>query len=438
MSEHSRDEELLKAFLSGDSELSRRYRETARDEPPAHVDAAIIASARWAVGAHQAGSRGAGVEHNRSGQNSSDRNSSDQNRSDQGDAGQARVDTLANVARVRSGHAGKATGSRHNVIVRWRVPLATAAVVVIAATLTLMIERSPESDHDQSGNDIALLDDLGRTESTGQAPEAVTAKPTAPARSAPAEESVKTEPTKTEAAKRQAASQQMAKQTATIQAPPKPAPPVSTTPAAPVSTTPAAPASTARTAPAQSLAANEQPGKRNEAERIASLKEERVEAEPQSQAAIATGSTTAQKSAPSLDAQADGEPVAGGETDAAVANYAGAAFPNDGKLGSGSSERLDQPSTLPDMSTSQQETKQTTSAQPPRELEQTFAGTSDESLQPGSADARDPQQWIKDINDLLAQDKRAQAIDSLKAFRRKYPDYQLPLELRALLPGDSQ
>jgi hypothetical protein len=59
-------------------------------------------------------------------------------------------------------------------------------------------------------------------------------------------------------------------------------------------------------------------------------------------------------------------------------------------------------------------------------------------VQSGSADSRDPEQWIRDINELLAQGKRAQAIDSLKAFRGKYPDYQLTPELRALLPADAQ
>jgi len=439
VSEHSRDDELLKAFLSGDSELSRRYREAGTDEPPAHVDAAIIASARWAVGADRAGSKRTGVERNRSDQNRSDQNRSDQNSSDQADTDEQRVEAVARAA--RADHADKAIGNRRDAIVRWRIPLATAAVVVIAATLTLMIERSPETDHDRSGNDIALLDDLGRggserteqsppatseqrPQETGQASETVTAKPVAPAKTQPA----KTEAAKTEAAKRQVRSQQTAKQAATTQPKPKPVPPVSSAPAASASNSPAA--------PPQSIATTKQPGKRAEAERVATLQEEQASAEPES--AMPTGSATAQKSVSSSDAQADSESVAGRETDAPVANYAGAAFPSDGNLGSSSGARLDQPSTLADMSTPREEANQTTSVQPPEERESTLAGTSDESLQPGSADARDPQRWIKDINELLAQGKRAQAIDSLKAFRRKYPDYQLTPELRALLPSDGQ
>ena len=420
MSEHSRDDELLKAFLSGDSELSRRYREMDAEEPPAHVDAAIIASARWAVGA--------------------DRNEADRTSADRKGTDSQIADRDVSAGKTQSDRADKINVRQRNFLAHWRIPLATAALVVIAATLTLMIERSPENDGNRSDDDVALLRDLGLGEpqSAEQVPEQVAAKSAASARTTPGKQPAKTESAKTEAVKRQAVStsetaKQTTKQAATLQAAPKPAAPKSPAPK-PTTPKPPAPAS-----------ANTQSGKDAGAAPAAAPKEERAAAavvageteESKPQAAVAPGPATAQQPARSLDEQAGGETASGRDSDAAVASYAGATFPGAGDLGTSSGERLDQPSALADVSTPA-ETKQPASANGASEAEQTVAGASEESVQTGSADLRDPQQWIKDINDLLAQGKRAQAIDSLKAFRRKYPDYQLTPELRALLPADPQ
>lgn len=53
MAERKKDDRLLDEYLRGDSPLSRAYRETGREEPPAHVDAAILAQAKAAVGARR-------------------------------------------------------------------------------------------------------------------------------------------------------------------------------------------------------------------------------------------------------------------------------------------------------------------------------------------------------------------------------------------------
>src|SRR3989344_7284036 len=53
MVERKKDERLLDECLRGDSPLSRVYRETGREEPPAHLDAAILAQARAAGGARR-------------------------------------------------------------------------------------------------------------------------------------------------------------------------------------------------------------------------------------------------------------------------------------------------------------------------------------------------------------------------------------------------
>ncbi len=53
MAERKKDDQLLDDYLRGDSPLSRVYRETGREEPPAHLDAAILAQAKAAVGTHR-------------------------------------------------------------------------------------------------------------------------------------------------------------------------------------------------------------------------------------------------------------------------------------------------------------------------------------------------------------------------------------------------
>ena len=43
-----------------------------------------------------------------------------------------------------------------------------------------------------------------------------------------------------------------------------------------------------------------------------------------------------------------------------------------------------------------------------------------------------PEHWIANIQQLLRDDKRDEAIRSLNDFRKQYPDYQLPDDLRGL------
>ncbi|MEK7191231.1 MAG: hypothetical protein AAB153_02935 [Pseudomonadota bacterium] len=49
MTERKKDDRLLDEYLRGDSLLSRAYRETGREEPPAHLDAVILAQAKAAA-----------------------------------------------------------------------------------------------------------------------------------------------------------------------------------------------------------------------------------------------------------------------------------------------------------------------------------------------------------------------------------------------------
>lgn len=55
MAERKQDDRLLNEYLRGDSALARAYRETGREEPPAHLDAAILAQARAAAAPRRGG-----------------------------------------------------------------------------------------------------------------------------------------------------------------------------------------------------------------------------------------------------------------------------------------------------------------------------------------------------------------------------------------------
>jgi TolA-binding protein len=52
---------------------------------------------------------------------------------------------------------------------------------------------------------------------------------------------------------------------------------------------------------------------------------------------------------------------------------------------------------------------------------------------PSSADSTVvPEEWLKNIQDLLHSGKTAQAREQLAEFRKRYPDYRLPETLREL------
>jgi hypothetical protein len=93
-----------------DPNLDRAYRDTARDEPPAELDERIRAAARRAVG--------------------------------------TRPQSLDQQA------AGE---RRRSWTSRWRVPLSVAATVVIAATVTVMVQEEERRPRDDAGRDAAPL-----------------------------------------------------------------------------------------------------------------------------------------------------------------------------------------------------------------------------------------------------------------------------------------
>ena len=392
MSEYSRDEEELQAFLSGKSAMSRRYKEAGAEEPPAHVDAAIMAASRWAVGADRK-------------------------------AGADRKSRADEEPYRKTGDAASRRGAAHwrsNFATRWSIPLATAAVVVIAATLTLMIERDPEIDrirdrYDAASRDVSPAEQPMVAE---QAPEPVAEQPAAsapapvsevPAASAPAPGPAQDELVKKESGKTGTPEKQVAAKSA---APAKPAP----------------------ASDQQREVVEEKINEMRDEDRAASSVVARQAPEPKPQAERAASPATAQEPARAFADNAASVNRSESDTEGTVANVGDAADDESGLAGANmpaeteQAMQMDAPApgrvqsfaTTPD--TARQITGELSESAPPAE--------------PTAAPAvRDPEQWIEDIEDLLAQGRRADAIDSLKTFRQQYPDYELAPRLRALLPA---
>ena len=113
-----------------DPNLDRAYRETPRDEPPPEVDERIRAAARRAVG-----------------------------------------------TRPQSPEQQARDERRRSWASRWRVPLSVAATVVIAATLTVMVQEEDRRPRDDAGRDAVRRDAAPREAKQPAAP--ATASPDA-------------------------------------------------------------------------------------------------------------------------------------------------------------------------------------------------------------------------------------------------------------------
>jgi len=93
-----------------DPNLDRAYRETPRDEPPPELDARIRAAARRAVG-----------------------------------------------TRPQSLEQQATDAQRRSWTARWRLPLSVAATVVVAATLTVMVQEEERRPRDDAGRSVAPM-----------------------------------------------------------------------------------------------------------------------------------------------------------------------------------------------------------------------------------------------------------------------------------------
>jgi len=120
-----------------DPGLDRAYRETPRDEPPPALDERIRAAARRAVG-----------------------------------------------TRAQSLEQQAADARRRSWTSRWRVPLSVAATVLIAATLTVMVQEEERRPRDDAGRSVAPMKAEPPREAERAAPPPASAPDTV--RSAPA------------------------------------------------------------------------------------------------------------------------------------------------------------------------------------------------------------------------------------------------------------
>lgn len=438
MSEHSHDDEELEAFLSRDSALSRRYRESSGEQPPEHVDAAILAASRWAVGA--------------------DRISADRTSSERTGAGTTGADRNGREARHTGSDFGQALRAgarwRRSVVARWSVPLAMAAVVVLAVTLTITIERDPELDRIYQRYDSPapaegeIVRDDAMAEADVAAPRPPAAKAVSPGLTATSSEPAPASP--------------LAKQE-----------PADTLPA---DLLPQVKEQIARQ-PAQQnrLAAR----KRSEMSQQGLAADQTVKrdtpatvAEEQVAEKVAPASTTVAPfpDGPSAETKAAGDGDAGmtdlddiarlGEA-ASVDEIASPVEARDDSAFAGA-RALPEAEQSPPAAVAAPGRQQAVAPAPlavpqdereTAEQEMAERGLA-ESVQPAEIVAaesvrepepfrepvqiREPVRWIEDIEELLAQGRRAEAVDSLKAFRTEYPDYELPPDLLALLPAAAE
>jgi hypothetical protein len=409
VSEHPLDDEELEAFLSRESALSHRYRESGDEQPPAHVDEAILAASRWAVsadGKHRTG-RHAGSQHGVS--------------------------------------AHRAVTGRRKAMARWRVPLAMAAVVVVAVTLTIMIERDPELDRIYERYDSASPAESEAIRDNAT----VGAEVAAPQTPAPAGKGASAELT-SQSSKPAPALPPAKKEVA------DPAQPVRDEPGA--TSLKATGKILRQLAEEDGLAARKR-GEITDEQVVAdqSVRRDQPAASGEEQVAqnVALAPTPAELFRDNVSAEVE----AADRSDAITASrdkikgrddtvkvekivstdeIANLDRARDESAFAGVSALPEPGKSLP--SAVSAPARQQAFAPPPatvleadRELAQ--------STQPGEIVAaeslRHPAQWIEDIEELLAQGRRAEAIDFLEEFRRAYPDYKLPPDLLSLLPADT-
>jgi hypothetical protein len=384
VSDRPRDEDELELekLLSGQSALSQRYRELSDEKPPAQVDAAILASSRWAVNADK--------------------------------------------SRSRSGRFGW-TWPRFSLM-RWSVPLGMAAVVVVAATLTLTIQRDPEIDrlydkYDEPSSDIRedrKTAPAAKSEvtATGEiARESVLATPQLPAppsvsvprRGVPASPSTKAKERTFQKDTDESGSNLARKRSNQSRA------------------ELAANASGERDAPAPVMAERKVVGK----EQVAAQAPFAIEGQ------VADVAKSAEVFPDSDDAFAVNEPA-----DVAVASA---------EVSSDEFAIADAPASSDSLDALEAEEvmKSASEASPGRQQPQARLAESEAVGMPLFSDQdaptpfaeaevmRDPGDWVGEIEQFLAEGKRDEAIASLEKFRLEFPYYPLPEDLQSLLPSQT-
>jgi len=348
------EQEELERMLAASRELRTRYRAESQEDPSAHVDDAIRAHARRAVG-----------------------------------------------ARPRS--AGSPFGGS------WRVPLSIAAVLVLSVTLTVMVTR--QEKHLPSAEQPAARDTLSEhapaaAPAETQTPQAESQPPPAAKPSADAKENALGKRHKSRATR---APEQQAPPAKDLSRAPTPAPsfdesaargelkkqaePFPASPAAPVPAPPAA-------APPPTPGAAPSP-----------------RAEP------------APSSVPESKVMAPAAPVPEQERDSIAAGGAAVDAPRQRSLADAGVKPLSSNAAQAPAKLKAEEATGSLEARVAPQRRQAAA----EETQTRAASAAapwesDPKAWLRHIETLVRDKRMTEARDSLKAFRQRYPSYQLPAE----------
>jgi hypothetical protein len=414
VSDHPRDDDELQALLAGTSALSHRYSELSDEQPPAHLDASILAASRSALE----------PEKRRSGLR-------------------------------RSGSIWSSIWSRFSLM-QWSVPMATAAVVIVAATLTLTIQRDPEIDrlYDKYDKPSPVLRERSETSSAD-----------------------KREIEKSSTDKLEIATSGTLARESVLASPKLPAPPSASAPRR-------GPASPPTKAKQRAFQKDEQ---RSNAARKRSDQSRLELAADRSGERDAAASVRANIEANVAGDQkvigerkiADEQSVVGKEQIAGQAQFlveeqvAGAPKPAEAFPDSDDAIAVNEPADVAvasaELSTdevaiagaptpsasldsleAEELMKSTTETSPGRQQASTRLAESEPVVMQRFADEdsparfakaeaiRGPKDWIEDIEKLLADGKRDEAIASLEKFRLDYPDYQLPKDLLSLIPPPAE
>lgn len=401
MSDQPRDDDELQALLAGTSALSHRYSELSDEQPPAHLDASILAASRSAVEPEK------------------------------------RRSSLR-----RSGSIWSSIWSRFSLM-QWSVPMATAAVVIVAATLTLTIQRDPEIDrlYDKYDKPSSAMRERSETSSAATSEittsgavtrESVLASPKS---SVPADASAPrrvpaSPPTK---AKERAFQKNEQRSTATRKRSDQSRQEL------------AADRSGERDA-AASVRANREAnveGKQKVIDTQSVVGKEQIAGQAQFlvEEQIADAPRPAEAFPDSDDVFAVNEPadVAAASAELSTDEIAITGAPASSvALDSLEAEETEElmKSTIETSPGRQKASTQMAESEPV--VRQRFADEDSPSRVAKVEAVRNPKDWIEDIAQLLADDKRDEAIASLKKFRLEYPDYQLPKDLLPLLPYSAE
>jgi len=370
VSDQPRDDDELQALLAGTSALSHRYSELSDEQPPAHLDASILAASRSALEAEK---RHSGLR--------------------------------------RSGSVWSSIWSRFSLM-QWSVPMATAALVIVAATLTLTIQRDPTTSGTLARESV-LASPKSPASPSVSAHRRVPASPPTKAK----ERAFQKDEQRSNAARKR--SDQSRQELAANRSGERDA------------------AASVRANIEANVAGDQKvTGEQKIADEQGVVGEERIAGQAQflAEEQVADAPRPAEAFPDSDDAFAVNEPADVAAASAELSNdeFANAGAPaSSASLDSLEAEEL-MKSTVETSPGRQQASTRLAEREPV--VMQRFADEDSPARVTKAEAIREPGDWIEDIEKLLVDGKREEAIASLEKFRLDYPDYQLPEDLQSLLP----